>query len=31
LVASAYRNLMPHPAGDLACVIDLIGDQPILC
>jgi len=32
LVGSAYRKLMPHPSqGYSACVIDLIGNQPILC
>jgi len=32
LVGSAYRKLlMPHLTGYLACVIDLIGDQLILC
>jgi len=30
-VGSAYSELMLHPKGYLACIIDLIGDQPILC
>jgi hypothetical protein len=31
LVGSAYRKLMSHHLGYLACITDLIGDQPILC
>jgi len=30
-LVSAYRKSMPHPKGYLACIIDLIGDQPIVC
>jgi len=30
IVGSAYRKLIPHLKGNLACVMDIIGDQPIL-
>jgi hypothetical protein len=29
-VSSSYHNLMGHPKGYFACVIDVIGDQPML-